>query len=250
MDSFTPDKLTADAKGVITSISRQELVNLYVVSHVEQVNARIKALSREAEEVRAECANKLTELYQSLFRLVDERVMASGEAIRAAMVSAGVQVDVVIGARYFPVKELSFGAEYISHPDPDGVYAISRQHSHKTRSPLHEVVTEALRQGHKITTVEWSADVRLFRTTAAGRPLEEVCRLELPITLTIQITEEMQDHYQRLCRLRDEVHWLKESIKDVPAMERAALAELTRRSLKSQGITLDVPLLVSGGGVR
>jgi hypothetical protein len=92
------------------------------------------------------------------------------------------------------------------------------------------------------------ADVVLFRTGKYS--LQEVCRVELPMVLTIQPTEKMRALYGQLSLLRDELHRLKESIKDVPAMERIALAELTRRSLEAQGIKLEVPLLEIGGGVR
>jgi len=255
MDSLSPNGLTQDAKGVISAISRQELVNLYVVSHVDRVTDRIRVLGREAETVHAQCSVKLVHFYQSLFLEVDERVMAAGATIRAAMTAVGVQVDEVGGGFYAPTRELRFGADYINYLEPD------RHNGHGGRSfrngrevnrpPLHDLVAEVV-QGRIGATEDgkypWTADVVLFRT--GKHALQEVCRVELPMVLTIQPTEKMRALYAELNRVRDELHRLKESIKDVPALERSALAALTRRSLEAQGITLELPLLEIGGGVR
>ena len=251
MDSLAPNGLTQDAKGVISAISRQELVNLYVINHVDRVNARIKALSQEAETVHAQCADEMAAFYRALFLVVEDRVMAAGATIRATMTAVGVQVDEVGGWFYVAPDSLKFGADYINYPGDHAPRGLCYRNGREvTRPLLHDLVTEVVCRDRIAVNGKhlWSADVVLFRT--GKHSLQEVCRVELPMMLTIQPTEKMQALYAELRRVRDEIYRLKESIKDVPALERSALAALTRRSLEAQGITLELPLLEIGGGVR
>ena len=248
---LAPNALTQDAQGVLSAISRHELVNLYVVSHTDRVTGRIKYVNREIETLQTQCAAEMANLYRSLFLAVDERVMAAGATIRAAMTAVGVQVDEVGGGFYVAPDGLKFFAEYIKYPD-DQVYGCAFRNGREVkRAALHELVTEVMRSQNGIATDgkhPWVADVVLFRTGKYS--LQEVCRVELPMVHTIQPTEKMRALYGQLSLLHDEIYRLRESIKDVPAMERIALAELTRRSLEAQGIKLEVPLLEIGGGVR
>lgn len=248
---LTPDALTQDAQGVLSAISRQELVNLYVVGHLDRVNGRIKYLGREIEAAQAQGAAMLADLYRSLFLVVDERVMAAGATIRAAMTAAGIQVDEVGGGLYVAPDKLRFCTEYIEHLyDRSCDYVYVRNGREVSRPALHDLVTAVMR-GQNVTadgSYLWVADLVLFRT--GKHALQEVCRVELPMVLTIQPTEEMRTLHGKLSMLRDELHRLKESIKDVPAMERIAQAELTRQALAAHGIKLEVPSLEIGVGVR
>jgi hypothetical protein len=79
---LAPNALTQDAQGVLSAISRQELVNLYVVSHTDRVTGRIKYVNREIETLQAQCAAEMADLYRSLFLAVARRVACSQLAVQ------------------------------------------------------------------------------------------------------------------------------------------------------------------------
>jgi hypothetical protein len=250
----SPASLAPSAQEVLASISRNELVNLLIVEHVRIVTAQADAEAKLQVQLSEALAAELRRLYEEVYAAVLPQIRSAVAALDAALIPrVAKSVGVVLNCH--SVDALLFDI-YEVRPVDSNLWHASR-HSHADLSPgLHEVVCASVRgrasvpvynlSTRDLTPGKWTAVVQYASAPSNKQAprdlyLDVAMPFEMPSTAAYAaLWQEYQERASRINALRASV-----DEKNLPALERKALATLTQAALTGQGVDFDTQKLLA-----
>lgn len=218
-----------DPQAALSSISRDELVNLLVDDALDRAQEELKRLNAECNEVAAKANATLLSIYGGLRNEVLRQLEPTLRAFDRALKMANQPAKAAVwGLAETP----NIGGAYISDP--------TRPHGDDTMSLARYLTDHAQAAlgcygGKSLPT---SCIANIYAKTDLSRAvlnLDVQIRVELPAPNL----SEWRDLTHRVSDLRAAFNKLDAAVKEPDTLRRKGLAALTRQALQAKGIHLD-----------
>lgn len=245
----SPASLASSAQDVLASVSRNELVNLLIVEHVRAVTAQVDAEVKLQEQMASALAAELRYIYEQAYADVLPRIQAAVGALDLAMVplvakSAGVVLNC------HPAEALTFDMFELKPTDRNSWHAGSH-HAADLSPGLHEVVCAAVRgrnpygSSRDYSPEKWTVVVQ-YPAATPNRQAPRDIYLDVAIPFEVPSTASYAALWQEYHARSSRISALRTSVdeKNLPALERKALATLTQAALSGQGVAFDTQQLL------